>query len=431
MVSLACLGPAVAAGSDSTSPATLQASAGETRKLAGGAVLKVSPGTRYELGRPIRVQLGSGSEQTLAQSVQLISGRVEIELQQTQTPTTAVLIRTANKVSAVAKGGRSIVIANANLVTVAAMSGEMLVATRDLWRTLPSGIVREYLSGAMNAEHAVMPAPAITLSAPVALSVDGSESQVSASASPVPNATGYEFALWKKSGEKQLLIGRMRSTNGLARLEPMPPGSYTITAHALRPSGLEGAESAPAPLRVVAAELPEGAKLVDGGILLPPHQRVKLLGTEGVEISYGKAPNFVAAPSTIGVIRNEPTLVRLRAAGSKDELSIKLAPRKLHADVQLGPARARWPHDQVTVSVRLTDGLGRPLPDDVALTPSVFVNVTPVAVEWKRERNLLTARVPRGTEAGPWVVRVEVADDTGVVVGRDFLEIATAAPPRR
>jgi hypothetical protein len=238
----------------------------------------------------------------------------------------------------------------------------------------------------------------------------------------------YEFSLWQSEGDKRTLVERSRSNESRINFDELAPGSYAVSVHAVEASGLEGAESSPAPLRVVGADLPEGAKLVDGGILLPPNQRVRLHGTAGVEISYGKAPNFVPAPSTIGVIRNQPTLVRLRAEGSKDELSLELAPRKLHANVQLGPARARWPRDEVTVSVRLTDGLGRPLADDVGLTPSVFVNVTPVAVKWKRERNLLTARVPRGTEAGPWVVRVEVADDTGAVVGRDFLEVAGVAP---
>ena len=61
---------------------------------------------------------------------------------------------------------------------------------------------------------------------------------------------------------------------------------------------------------------------------------------------------------------------------------------------------------------------------DVVAKAKVFVNVTPVQVDWKREGNLMTGTVPSGSGAGPWVVRVEVADDTGSVVGRDFLEIA-------
>ena len=59
-----------------------------------------------------------------------------------------------------------------------------------------------------------------------------------------------------------------------------------------------------------------------------------------------------------------------------------------------------------------------------------YVNVTPVKVEWKREHNLLSAVIPPSLEAGPWVVRVEINDDTGAIAGRDFLEVAPASIAR-
>jgi hypothetical protein len=183
------------------------------------------------------------------------------------------------------------------------------------------------------------------------------------------------------------------------------------------------------PLRVVAAELPEGAKLVDGTILLRPHQRVALTGTEGVEISYGRAPQFIPAPNSIGLIRGQATLIRLRSAGSTGELQLSLEPRTLHADIQIGPRRARWPNDAISVSVRITDARGRPVAADVK--PRLHVNVTPLKLEWKRSHNVLSTMVPRPAEPGPWVVRVEVVDDTGAVVGHDFLEVATEQPQAR
>jgi hypothetical protein len=102
----------------------------------------------------------------------------------------------------------------------------------------------------------------------------------------------------------------------------------------------------------------------------------------------------------------------------------------VQADIKIGPPRARWPQDTVTVSVRLSDARGRPLPDDVMVKPVAYVNVTPVKVEWKREHNLLSAVIPPSLEAGPWVVRVEINDDTGAIAGRDFLEVAPASIAR-
>jgi hypothetical protein len=422
----------MANASDSTTGANTASGEAQVRKLPGGAVLRLAPGTRITVGHPIKVQLGSRPEQTLAQSIQLVSGRVEIDLPLSKTPTTAVLVQGPGRISAVAKGGHSVVIAASNRVTVAAISGDMLAASGNDWRSLASGVVREFVSGA-GSDHAVLPAPETKVSAPVALSVsDGAkQSPLDAAATPIARAAGYEFGLWKMAGSERQLLKRLHSKVASVQLSDLAPGSYGISAHATEASGLEGAESEVVPLRVVSAQLPAGAKLTDGGILLAPSQRIRLLGTEGVEVSYGKAPQFVPAPNTIGLIRGEPTLVRLRARGSKDELSLTLAPRTLRAEVQVGPPRARWPHDNVAVTVRLTDSRGRAVPEDVAAKASVFVNVTPVKVDWKRDRNTLSGVVPRGTGAGPWVVRVEVADDTGNVVGRNFLEIAPEPPAKK
>jgi hypothetical protein len=433
---LSLLGPhSVQASEGQTSKAGNKASSadGEVRKLPNGAILRLAPGTRIALARPIKVQLGSRPEQTLAQSVQLISGRVEVELPASKNPTAGVLIQAPFKISAVAKGGRSVVIAGAKGVTVAAISGEMLAASGNDWRTLPTGMVREYAQGGATSDHGLLPAPRTTVSAPVALSLgDKAPIALNAGATPVPRAASYEFGLWSLKGSERKLLKRLSAKDGSVQLGELPAGSYAVSSHAVEASGLEGAESDATPLRVVAAELPDGARLTGDGILLPPHQRVKLKGVEGIEVSYGRAPNFVAAPNTIGLIRGETTLVRVRAVGSKDELALTLAPRTIKAEIQMGPARARWPQDPVKVSVRLSDSRGRPLAADVVAKAKVFVNVNPVDVDWKREGDQLTAVVLPAEGAGPWVVRTEVTDDTGAVVGHNFLEIApNAAQTRR
>jgi len=432
VLALSCPAEALASASDSTSATKAPSSELQVRRLPGGAVLRLAPGARITLGRPMKVQLGSGPEQTLAQSVKLLSGRVEIDLPLSKNPTTAVLVQGPGRISAVAKGGHSVVIAAGNHVTVAAISGEMLAASGDRWRTLASGIVRDFENGA-GSDHAVLPAPQASVSAPVALSVAQSEkkSLLDAAATPIARAASYEFGLWKMAAGERHLLKRLSSRSASVQLGHLAPGSYGISAHATEASGLEGAESQMVPVRVVSAQLPDGAKLTDDGIFLAPSQRIHLVGTEGVEVSYGKAPQFVPAPNSIGLIRGERTTVRLRARGSKDELSLTLAPRTLRAEIQVGPARARWPHDRVAVSVRLTDSTGRPVADDVKAKASVFVNVTPVQIEWKRDHNLLSGVVPRGAGAGPWVVRVEVSDDTGSVVGHNFLEIAPEPPARK
>lgn len=420
VIAVSCLGATLAHASDSTTQAKAGA-AHSDRKLPNGAILRTGRGTHLKVGRPIKVQLNSHG--TPAQSINLSSGRVEIELPEAKSPTTAVLVQAPSKVSAVAKGGRSVVIASGKTVAVGAIGGEMLVALGNDWRVLPAGMVREFVNGTPS-DHEVLKAPTTTLSAPILLSVAGEHTSVVAQATPIARASAYEFSLYRLRGHDRELLKRVEAKDAQAKLEDLEPGSYAVTAHAVESSGLEGAESAAVALRVVKAELPEGAKLTEGGIMLPPTQRVRLLGTEGVQVSYGKVADFVPLPDDIGLIRGQATLVRLRAAGSNSELALRLSPRAVQADIKIGPARARWPHDTVTVSVRLSDARGRPLPDDVMVKPVAYVNVTPVKVEWKREHNLLTTVIPASLEPGPWVVRVEINDDTGAIAGRDFLEVA-------
>lgn len=425
----ACLATALAQAAD----APARAKSGSThveRKLPGGAVLRTERGTHMSVGRPLKVQLDSRGGRTPAQSVGLTSGRVEVELPLVKNPSSAVLVQAPFKVSAVAKGGRSIVIASGKHVSIGAISGEMLVATGNDWRVLPAGMVREFVNGSAQADHEVLKAPTATLSAPILLSVSGEHTSVNASATPIARATGYEFSLYRTRGREREFLKRVESKDPQVKLEDLEPGSYAVSAHAVESSGLEGAESEVVPLRVVKAELPEGAKLTEGGILLPPSQRVRLMGTEGVQVSYGKVADFVPLPDDIGLIRGQATLVRLRATGSNAELSLRLSPRAVQADIKIGPPRARWPQDNVIVSVRLSDARGRPLGDDVAVKPIAYVNVTPVKVEWKRDHNVLHAVIPPSSEPGPWVVRVEVTDDTGALAGRDFLEVAPAAIAR-
>jgi hypothetical protein len=272
-----------------------------------------------------------------------------------------------------------------------------------------------------------MPAPTVALSAPITFQIEGAESQATptATTSAVKQAKSYDFGLWKTARGERVLLRRIPSEKPTIQLPELEAGSYAVSARALEPSGLEGPDSELVPLRVVGASLPPGAKLVEGSVLLGQFQRVSLAGIEGVEVSYGRAPQFIPAPSTIGLIRGQSTLVRLRAAGSTGELSLALEPRLVHADIQIGPRRARWPQDAISVAVRLTDAQGRPFTATKEVKPTVHVNVTEIPLEWKHKDNVMTTMVPRPSEPGPWVVRVQIVDDTGAIVGRDFLEVAT------
>src|SRR3954463_11723685 len=125
----------------SEAASSTKATASDTRTLPGGAVVTFSKDAKYELSRPIKLQLSpTGSEKTPVQVIKLTSGRVSVTLPESKKPKTAVLIQAPRKVSAVAKGGQSLVIVAADRVTVAAVKGEMVAALGNDWKPLASGL---------------------------------------------------------------------------------------------------------------------------------------------------------------------------------------------------------------------------------------------------------------------------------------------------
>ena len=54
------------------------------------------------------------------------------------------------------------------------------------------------------------------------------------------------------------------------------------------------------------------------------------------------------------------------------------------------------------------------------------LGIEPIEVSFTRDGNRLVGTVPPTAVPGPWVLRVEVKDQFGALLGRDFLEIAKA-----
>ena len=396
---------------------------GTTKQLPGGAILHLAPGTRVELGRSLKLQLAEGAPQTVTQVVRLISGRVDIDIAPSKAPKTAVLLQGPRKVSAVAKGGHSIAIADANRVTIAAVDGDMLAASGNEWKTLPSGLVRGFAGGTYQ-EYAVPGVPTLSISRPLLLGLGSQLPSTHADASGVKEANHYQLNVWRVADTGNELV-RQFDTNGTGgEISGLAPGQYQVTARAVDNTGIFGPESAGRSLRIVGADLPVGSRYEDGVILLGTRSRVKLLGAKGLEASYGASTHFVSAPDSVGLSRGEGTVLRLREPGATDELRVGLEPRTLRADVQITPKHAHWPEDMIEVTVHLFDARGRAVGESIVVKPTVLVDVQPAQVTWLRSGNALHTFIPAPASRGPWVVRVEIADEFGDPAGRDFMEVA-------
>jgi hypothetical protein len=401
-----------------------KAAAGETRTLPGGAVVTFSKDAKYELGRSIKLQLSpTGSEKTAVQVIKLSAGRVSVAIPESKKPKTAVLIQAPRKVSAVAKGGQSLVIAAKDRVTVAAVKGEMLAALGNDWKTLPSGIVRSHGAG-LSTDQPVPAPPKLRVDDSLLLALTG-EASTKLRAQPQDVAL-RRLSVYRVEGNKRTTVTEQEWRSDLQQLPNLRPGRYEVQARAVDRFGVESVTSEPLTVRVIGATLPEGARLSDGAILLGRAGRVKLIGAEGLEASYGKASLYIPVPADVGLARGASTLLRLREPGAKEDLRIRLEPRTLKADVEIGPKSARWPSDPLQVTVKLFDHRGRPATEALKTKPQVFVNVGQVVPTWTHSGNTYSAKVTPAVGAGPWVVRVEVTDDFGDPVGRDFIELGSA-----
>ncbi len=396
---------------------------GTTKLLPGGAMLHLAPGTRIELGRTLKLQLAPGAPQTVTQVVRLVTGRVDVDIPLSKAPKTAVLIQAPHKVSAVAKGGHSIAIADANRVTIAAVDGDMLAASGDDWKPLQSGLVRGFAGGSYQ-EYAVPGMPNFSISRPLLLALGDRFAGTSTDASGVKEADHYQLSVWRVEEKGNELVRRFDSRGAGGEISNLDPGQYQVTARAVDQNGIFGPDSAARSLRIVGADLPSGSRYEDGAILLGIHGRVKLLGAKGLEASYGASTHFVTAPDSVGLTRGEGTLLRLREPGSTEELRVGLEPRTLRADVQITPKHPRWPEDMIEVTVHLFDARGRAVSEAIVVKPTVLVDVQPAQVTWLRSGNTLHTFIPAPATRGPWVVRVEVADEFGDPAGRDFMEVA-------
>ncbi len=399
-----------------------KAAASETKTLPGGAVLTFSADAKYDVGRPIKLQLApTGSDKTTVQVIKLSAGRVSVSIPEAKHPQTAVLIQAPRKVSALAKGGQSCVIIGTDHVTLAALKGEMLAALGNDWKPLPSGIVRSFGPGAAS-EQAVPQTPQLSLQRSMHLALRGKVS-TSVQAAPSAKVEHKDFWLYRIEGTKRTKLVETEWRSDVQPLPALEPGRYEMQARAVDRFGVESPVSAPLSLRVIGADLPAGTRLSGETILLGRSTRVKLIGAEGLEASLGRASLFVPAPPDIGLTRGQSTLLRLREHGAKEELSIQLEPRALRAEIAIEPKTARWPGDALHVSVKLFDHRGRPVTDPLKSKPRVFVNVDPVAPSWSHSGNTYSAKVLPASGSGPWVVRVEVSDDFGDEVGRNFIEL--------
>jgi len=406
---------------------------GAAYELRGGARVLLAEGTEYSFEPSIRLKIRKpGDPDTLARSIRIVHGQADVVVP-AGAEAAAVLLRSPGKMSAVAKEGRSTFVVGDDRATAASREGEMLVGIGNDWKPLREGFARTLSPQ----DPAALPHPILGAPEPSvehALLVQNGEAPASAALTwtALRDATAYDVSVSRVEAGKTTLVSHQQTSDTRTTVPSLTPGAYSVTVAAVDRSGLSGVPAASRTIRVVGVRTPEGAATIaDGTIVMGRDQRVSLVAAEGLEVGYGGSQVFGAAPDSIGLAHGTSTLARLRLPGTAEETVLHLEPEGLRASVQVGPRAARWPLDTVSIEVDLYDAAGRPVPEDARISTSVTVNLEPAPVVWERSGRVLRTTVPASAARGPWVVRAEVNDERGNLIGRGFLEVDRTAAPAR
>ncbi|MBN1608477.1 MAG: hypothetical protein JW940_17730 [Polyangiaceae bacterium] len=402
--------------------------------IPGGIDLALRPGTQARVvAVPQQLPLRPG-RRTPTYSVMLRAGRVDVDVRP-KGFRAAVLIATPAELKAIVVKGQVAVLATDREASAANLGADMLASVDERWLSLEPGTIWTVGRGDLPGKKTKLIAPPAPLSATSALlGLTGKAKLGDCRWSAVPGASQYRVTLYRQGEEDPVGSLTTQSTQLSGAFGPLAPGRYELRVASVDALGLVGPPSAPFPIRVLGAQLPVGATVVDNTTIeLGQGQTVSFTETDGMIMRYAGMDGAVAADSPVGLQGARARVLSLSFPGAITGTLVRLRPRRLAASIQIGPRHLTWPGPPATISVELTNG-GEPIPPWLVPVFAATINLKPVDSGFTREGNTLQAIVANPGGDGPWVVRVEVRDQTGALLGRDFLEVeerrATSYFPR-
>lgn len=397
----------------------------ELYRLAAGTTVRLSANSVLEVQAKVLLPAGVEGLTPYAYAAQLTQGRVDVHVDPTKKPAAGVMISGPRRASVLARGGRLAVAVSPAGMAVGVFEGrDASVGIGSVWKQIPAGNMLAISARApQGIESKLLPAPThVTVTHPV-IALDGLTQATRATWDPVPGAQRYLLQLVHSGTNAHK---RFEATETSAALTGLAPGKYSLRVSAVETIGIDGMPSEPAVVNVVGVELPPGAFVSQGKICIEPSQQIALTNVEGLEATYDSAPVYFKATNRVGLHGTQSTTLHLRIPGSTERTSVEIIPRALHTSVEIFPAAARWPRDKVVVRIELpstADGV-----PPIEIVPTVTVNSHPVEVGWTRSTQRLEAVIAAPpVYPGPWILRAEVADQHGILLGRNFLEIASMA----
>lgn len=424
--------PTIVSGSASNMGGVLSTSAaGAVIELPSRAHLRVAPNSSLRVfPMPQLLALTPGSR-TWTWSFALQSGRVDVELP--KTGRNAVLTQ-MGKLSVIVTAGHAAFRVEGGEATTANVEGEVRALLNDHWQTIPLGWTSTLSKDDPSAKAVPGPVgPTLTSAQRMWFSPSEAVAMSGFRWGRVAGAERYELRLRRLSDGKVVDQRTTANPELDAGLTAVGPGRYALALRSIDARGMEGGWSPESELRVIGVVVPPGGYTTDQAIYIGVGQQVQFTNTAGLEMTYLGAGRYFPAAQGAGLYRGQKTVIGFRMPGVLDTAIARLEPRGIYADVQIGPQRALWPRDPISIDIQIKSQSGGEIPSFLQVVPTVTVGLDPVDINFEQEGNTLHAVLPPSAKPGPWIVRVDVADQYGGSLGHDFLEIASqprkAGPP--
>ncbi len=418
--------PTVVSGDGTSSGGVFTASAaGAVFELPSRALLTVAPNSSLRIFPLPQLLALSPGARTWTWSFALQSGRVDVELP--KTGRNAVLAQ-MGKLTAIATGGHTAFRVDNNEAIASNMEGELRTLLNDHWQTVPLGWLSDLSKEDPNATaKAGLAGPALKGGQRMWFSPSETVAMHGFRWSTVAGAHHYDLRIRRLSDGKVIDTRSTQRAEWADLLTPVEPGKYGLTLRSVDARGIEGSWSPEAEVRVIGVVMPPGAYSTEQAIFLGVGQQVQFTNTAGLEMTYLGAGRYFPAAQGATLYRGQTTVLGFRMPGALETATARLEPRAVYADVRIGPKRALWPRDPISIDIQLKSKTGAEIPTFLQVVPTVTLGTDPVDVNFEQNGNVLHAVLPPSDKPGPWVVRVDVADQYGVTLGHDFLEIAAQA----
>ncbi len=396
-------------------------------QLPGGIRVTLSPKSDATIvAQPQMLSLNLG-KRTPTYSVYLRSGRIDVDI-----PTSAagaVAVAAPADVRIICLRGKSSILASGENILARAEKFALLASQKERLSKLPPGMVRRFSHGPAPEDYKALEAPRWLAGRRLWLAVPSTVKVSNLSWSPVTGADSYLVELREATSGTLVANFTQLETQVSDKLPSLVSGNYELYVRAIDHNDMPGPISSPMPLQIVGVDMPADAKLQsDARIEMSRSQTIQLRNAEGLSLKRAREHVVRPASEPVGIANGQPTPLMIQNGDSTNACLMWLLPSQLPITAHVGPKWVMWPHESVNLEVRWTDQLGRRLPEDVEPTVTVYVGVEPVEVSWEKRVDVWRAQLGARPGPGPWVVRLEVRDQLGGLLARDFVEVVR--PPK-